>query len=101
MLAIDASGELPSGQTFGNLNELNPLLLEHKSQFARYLTEKMLTYALGRQLHFAERARVRKILVELEKRGNILQDLVELVVMSDSFQTIGMSKDETREIARN
>lgn len=87
-LAVDTSGELPTGQTFRDLGELKPLLLERKALFAKCLTEKLLTYALGRQLTFADRASVGAILKELERRGGGLRDLVELVVMSELFQSI-------------
>jgi hypothetical protein len=88
MLPVDTSGELPTGQTFRDLGELKPLLLERKALFAKCLTEKLLTYALGRQLTFADRASVGAIVRELEQRGSGLRDLVELVVMSEMFQSI-------------
>ena len=45
----------------------------------------MLTYALGRELTFGDRATVNHILEELDRCGNGLQDLV---VTSDAFQKI-------------
>jgi len=68
--------------------DLKTLLLDRKEQFARCLTEKMLTYGLGRKLIFTDRATVRVICEDLEERGNGLQDLVELVVMSEAFREI-------------
>ncbi|MCB1124067.1 MAG: DUF1588 domain-containing protein, partial [Verrucomicrobiae bacterium] len=85
---VDTAGELPTGQSFQDLDELKQVLMERKQQFAKCLTEKMLTYALGRQLAFGDRATVKEILEELEERGNGLQDLVELVVTSNAFQSI-------------
>ncbi len=85
---VDTAGELPTGQSFQNLDELKQVLLERKHLFAKCLTEKMLTYALGRELTFGDRATVNGILEELERRGDGLQDLVELVVTSAAFQSI-------------
>ncbi len=85
---VDTSGELPTGQSYQDLDDLKKLLLEQKHLFAKCLTEKLLTYALGRELTFGDRATVREIREELENRGNGLRDLVELVVTSEAFQSI-------------
>ena len=85
---IDTTGELPSGQGYRDMDELKQVLLERKHLFAKCLTEKMLTYALGRELSFGDRALVNGILEDLENRGNGLQDLVELVVTSEAFRKI-------------
>jgi hypothetical protein len=82
---VDASGKLPSGEAFGDMRELKEILLERKDQFERCLTEKLLMYALGRELSFSDRPQVNTILDELERRGGGLQDLVEIVLTSDIF----------------
>jgi hypothetical protein len=46
--AIDPSGVLPDGQTFQGPAELKAILKSKKDLFRRCLTEKILTYALGR-----------------------------------------------------
>ena len=82
---VDTTGTLPSGESFADIAELKTLLLKQKTQFAKCLTEKMLTYALGREVGFQERPAVEAIVDELAERGNGLRDLVELVVTSDVF----------------
>jgi len=47
---VDASGVLPSGETFSGPQELKALLLKRKDAVARNLSRKMLGYALGRSL---------------------------------------------------
>ncbi len=47
---VDASGTLPNGKSFSTPAEMRALLISQLPQFARCLTEKMLTYALGRGL---------------------------------------------------
>lgn len=85
---VDTSGELPTGQSYQDIDELKQVLLERKQLFAKCLTEKMLTYALGRELTFGDRATVNGILEDLDRRGNGLQDLVELIVTCEVFQNI-------------
>ena len=82
---VDTTGTLPSGESFADIAELKQLLLKQKTQFAKCLTEKMLTYALGREVGFQERPAVEAIVDELAERGNGLRDLVELIVTSDVF----------------
>ncbi|MDA7916842.1 DUF1592 domain-containing protein [Opitutaceae bacterium] len=84
---VDTTGMLPTGQEFEDINELKDILLDRRHLFAKCLTEKMLTYALGRELTFADRSTVESILEKLENRGSGLQDLVELIVTSDAFRS--------------
>jgi hypothetical protein len=50
---IDASGQLITGESFNNVRELKRVLVTHHHRdFYRCLTEKMLTYALGRGLDY-------------------------------------------------
>ncbi|QEG02598.1 hypothetical protein Mal15_67190 [Stieleria maiorica] len=82
---VDASGKLPSGEAFGDMRELKEILVDRREQFERCLTEKLLMYALGRELSFSDRPQVNTILDELERRDGGLQDLVEIVLTSDIF----------------
>ncbi|QDT04544.1 hypothetical protein K227x_29360 [Rubripirellula lacrimiformis] len=79
---IDASGELPDGQSFRDVGELKRILLGRKSQFARSMAEKMLAYSIGRQTVPADRPAIDKI-----ADADGLRDLIELVVLSKPFQT--------------
>ena len=49
---IDATGELPGKKKFNGPAELKAIIAEHSDELARVLTERMLTYALGRALHY-------------------------------------------------
>ena len=58
--AIDASGALPDGTTFGGPGEFRQALLQRREQFVQNFTERLLTYALGRAVQhprYANRAR--------------------------------------------
>lgn len=52
---IDASGTMPSGKSFQTPSELRTILKDSAAEFSRCLTEKMLTYALGRGLERYDR----------------------------------------------
>ena len=84
---IDASGKLPSGKSFDNLSEFRVALLEHEEEFKRCLTEKLMTYALGREVEVLDRPDIDTILKGLEAEDGGLHDLVRLIVLSKSFQS--------------
>src|SRR5262249_7364044 len=99
---IDSSGVLPDGKAFKGPRELNAILKGKKEQFGRSLSEKVLTYALGRGLEYYDRCAVDKILQGLEKNGYRFSALLVEVVKSEPFQmrtattvTKANSKSET------
>ena len=59
--AIDPSGALPDGTRFEGLPGLRALLLDRREQFVRTVTEKLLTYALGRGIEYYDMPVVRGI----------------------------------------
>jgi hypothetical protein len=63
---VDASGVLYDGSKFQGVAELRQILLSHPEQFARTLTEKLLTYALGREVEYYDAPAVRRILREAD-----------------------------------
>ncbi len=82
---VDDSGEI-EGRAFASFDEFKALVNSDRSRFARCLTEKLLTFAAGRELGFSDRAEVKRIVAELEKQGGGLRDLVRLVVRSEVFR---------------
>jgi hypothetical protein len=83
---VDATGILPDGRTFDGPAGLRALLLERRGAFARCLTEKMLTYALGRGLDRADRRAVTDIARKVADNGYRFSALVLAIVHSDPFQ---------------
>lgn len=93
--AIDPSGELPDGATIKGVAQLRQsLLTKNKDQFARCVTEKMLTYALGRGLEYYDKCAVDKILAALQKNDYKLSTLIIEIVKSDPFQKKGEREPE-------
>jgi hypothetical protein len=85
-VVIDSSGTLPSGESFRGPKELRAILKAHTQDFARCLTEKMLTYALGRGLDEPDHCAVDQIVKSLESSRYRFTALVFGIVKSDPFQ---------------
>ncbi len=83
---IDSSGELPGGKHFNDVAELKRLLVERKEQFARMLTERLLGYGCGRRLEALDRPAVDRILAATKKDEYRFRDLLEQVVLSETFR---------------
>jgi hypothetical protein len=84
--AIDASGRLPDGRTFRGPDGLRAILAGEREAFAKALTAKMLTYALGRGLEPADRRTVRSIARALPAHDYKFSSLVTAIVQSAPFQ---------------
>lgn len=83
---VDSSGVLPDGRVFTGPGELKKILLERKTDFARCLTEKMLTYGLGRGLEDYDAPAVAAIVGELEKSDYRFSALIYEIVRSLPFK---------------
>jgi hypothetical protein len=83
---VDPSGQLTDGRTFTDIDGLKKLLLDRKDDVARNLTNKLMTYATGAGVSFADRAAVEDILKKAGPEDG-LRTLVEEVVQSPLFQT--------------
>ena len=86
LIPIDASGELPDGTKFDGPSGLRTILLSHPDRFVRTVTEKMLTYALGRGLEHYDMPAVRKIVRDASRNGYRASSLILGVVNSLPFQ---------------
>ncbi len=82
---IDPAGALPTGEKFTGVTDFRSLLIARHEQFTRALTEKLLTYALGRAPEFSDRAVIDGIMKYLSAKNGGFKDLVRAVVLSDSF----------------
>lgn len=83
---IDSSGTLPGGKSFSRPHELRAILEGEKGEFARCLTEKMLTYALGRGLESYDKPTVEGIVQRLENDGYRFSRLVVEIANSMPFR---------------
>ncbi len=85
-LAIDASAELPDGTRFDGPTELRQLLLGQSDSFLTTVTEKLLTYALGRGLEATDAPYVRQIKREAADENYAFASLIQGIVTSTPFQ---------------
>jgi mono/diheme cytochrome c family protein len=83
---IDASAKLPDGTAFAGPVELRKVLLNHADDFLTTLTEKLLTYALGRGLEAADGPAIRQIKRDAARANYRFVPLVEGIVTSTPFQ---------------
>jgi hypothetical protein len=84
---IDAAGRLLSGETFQNVGDLKHILKnERRLDFYRCLTEKLLTYALGRGLDYYDVEAVDRIVDRLDQDGGKFSTLLTGVIGSVPFQ---------------
>jgi hypothetical protein len=84
---IDASGTLPDGKQFSSPAEMRSILISKLPEFSRCLTEKMLTYSLGRGLERYDRLTVDDINRKLAASEYRLQTLILEIVKSLPFQS--------------
>ena len=85
-LPLDTSGVLPSGESFSGPAELKGILKNQTGNFARCLTEKMLTYALGRGLENYDRPTVDRIVRGLADDDYRFSRLIIEIVKSKPFR---------------
>ncbi|HKE03949.1 MAG TPA: DUF1592 domain-containing protein [Blastocatellia bacterium] len=84
---IDASGKLPDGTKFNGPAELKKILLTgHRDEFVTTVTEKLLTYALGRGLEPYDAPAVRAIMREAAQDDYRLPAMINAIINSKPFQ---------------
>ncbi|MDR3638426.1 MAG: DUF1592 domain-containing protein [Isosphaeraceae bacterium] len=84
---LDAGGRLITGETFEGIRALKQVLKEkHRSDFYRCLTEKLLTYALGRGLEYDDVETVDRIVARLEQENGRFSALLTGLIESAPFQ---------------
>lgn len=83
---IDPSGTLPNGTQIGGAKDLKNALVGQKTEFVQALTEKLLTYALGRGLERYDKPVIRNIARDAARDDYKFSALVEGVVTSVPFQ---------------
>jgi mono/diheme cytochrome c family protein len=83
---IDASGALPGAGEFRGISGLEDALLARPELFAATLTEKLLTFGLGRGVEYFDAPAVRKIVRDAAKDRYRFSSLVVGIVKSTPFQ---------------
>ena len=84
--AVDASGGLPDGAKFTGVAGLEKALLTRPELFATTITEKLLTYSLGRGVEFSDAPAVRQIVRQTQKSDFRFSSFIQGIAGSPSFQ---------------
>ncbi len=85
-IPIDSSGVLPDGTKIDGAAGLKRTLLAHPEQFVNTFTEKLLTYALGREVEYYDLPAVRKIDRDAAADGYRWSSFIKSIVKSAPFQ---------------
>jgi len=84
---IDATGHLSTGEAITDIRDLkHTLITNHRDEFYRCLTEKLLTYALGRGTDYYDVPTVDKIVDQMDNNGGRFSALLQGVIESAAFQ---------------
>ena len=84
--AIDTSGVFPDGTKFNGMAGLKKALLAHPEQFVNTVAEKLLMYAISRNVQYYDAPAVRSIVRDAAKSNYTFESLVLDVVNSPQFQ---------------
>jgi len=84
--AIDTKGNLPGGKPLVGVNGLRTDLLNNPNAFVGTMSEKLMTYALGRGLEYYDAPAIRKVLEHAAKEDYRFSALVVAIVNSTPFQ---------------
>ncbi len=84
---IDASGTMPNGTKFTDIDEFRTALLDQSDRFLRGLAEKMLTYALGRTVEPSDRGLIDSLVADMRAQGYSLNALIKGIATSEAFTT--------------
>jgi hypothetical protein len=84
---IDTAGDLITGETFSDVAGLKTVLADSRTDdFYRCLTEKILTYAIGRGPEYFDAVTIETIVSKLKQGEGTLKDLVIAIIESAPFQ---------------
>lgn len=84
-LPIDAGGGLSDGSRFTGVTGLEDALLKHPDLFIGTMTEKLLTFALGRGIREQDAPAIRRIVRDARRDGNRFSSIVIGIVNSNPF----------------
>ncbi len=92
-VAVNASGQLYDGTPLSGVADLRAALVARSDVFVTHLTERLLSYALGRRVEYYDMPTVRQIVKEAKAADYRMSALIRGVVGSAAFRTA--SADQT------
>jgi hypothetical protein len=97
---IDVSGGLPDGSVFSGVENLENGLLERPEMFVQTLTQKLLTFALGRGVEAYDAPAIRQVMREAEANDYRFSSIILGIAKSVPFQmraksSVGSLEDQS------
>lgn len=83
---VDSSGGMPDGSQFKGVDGLEQALLKNPDVFVGTMTEKLLTFALGRGVEYYDAPAVRQVVRTAKSKDYRFSDLMVAIVQSTPFQ---------------
>ena len=90
---IDASTVLPSGVAINGPTQLREQLAAHPAEFAEAFTERLMMYAVNRQIEYYDMPQIRAIVHASAKDNYKLSSIMRGIVDSDAFRKQGPATD--------
>lgn len=84
--AIDASTVMPNGKAINGPVELRKELMERPQMFVQAITEKLMMYAVNRELEYFDMPQVRAIVAQAAEQDYRLSAIINGIVNSDAFR---------------
>ncbi len=94
---VDAAGNYPGGVEFSGFADLRDWMLDRPDRFAHTLTEKLMTYALGRRVEYYDQPTIREIVRQAADRDYSWSSLILGIVQSPAF-TMSRAPQQVAEI---
>jgi mono/diheme cytochrome c family protein len=94
---IDASGTLPDGTRLEGVGDVVKMVLARPEQFTKTVTEKLLTYALGRGLEYYDQPTVRKIMHDAAPGDYRWSSIILGITASSPFQMRTVTDQESQQ----
>jgi hypothetical protein len=98
---IDVTGGLPDGSVFAGVDRLENGLLERPELFVRTLSEKLMTFALGRGMETHDAPAIRRIVRNAQADGWRFSSIVLGITQSVPFQMRARSRDAAVTVQSN
>ncbi|MEM6692263.1 MAG: DUF1588 domain-containing protein, partial [Planctomycetota bacterium] len=85
-IPIDASGVMPTGESFKDFFELRDRIAFHEESFARGFTENLIEYALGRPYSFSDAKLAEVIMNDARQKDYDVRQFITTLVQSQRFR---------------
>jgi hypothetical protein len=82
---VDASGNLPNGKAFKNIEHVKKLLIEDERAIAKNLLQQLTVYATGAPMCFSDRVEIEQMLDRLAKDEYRVKSIITEIVTSNLF----------------